>query len=209
MKSYTVNDQQDDEPKRWRWKRWLLLLLLLLLSYLTYSWVLGSYRFNKVLALQEQMNQPELTSEQRGKLFQDYRLAMNKLTPAQRDLLNQDRQKKQEADIDRYLAMNKADQKRYLDERINQMQKRFNQPRPAGQSNGIPGNQVQGKSNTQPVSFQPGKGKSPDQIESMKKKMLEHSTPDFRAKMDRFRKDMEQRMKERGITMPTGGRGPR
>jgi hypothetical protein len=49
-----------------------------------------------------------------------------------------------------------------------------------------------------------GKAKTPDEIESRMKKGLDRTSVDLRAKTDRFRKEMEQRMKERGIQPPAG-----
>ena len=54
-----------------------------------------------------------------------------------------------------------------------------------------------------------GKSSNPDDIEARKKKSLDRTSADFRAKSDRFRKEMDQRMKERGITPPSGGQGGR
>lgn len=201
----------EDEPRRRRWK-WLLLLPLLLVLFFGWRAIASSRSLAKVKALQEQM--ATATPEQRPQLFQDMRAAMANLTSAQRDLLAQEGQKRQEAELDRYLAMNRNEQKQYLDERINRMQKMRANSNAKGNQKGGNGGQGQGMPAGAMAAggFGGGKGfggksKSPDDIESRKKKGLDRTSVDLRAKNDRFRKDMEARMKERGIQMPSGGRG--
>jgi hypothetical protein len=198
----------DDEPRRRRWK-WLLLLPLLLVLFFGWRAIASSRSLAKVKALQEQM--ATATPEQRPQLFQDMRAAMANLTSAQRDLLAQEGQKRQEAELDRYLAMNRNEQKNYLDERINRMQKMRANSNAKGNQKAGNGGQGQGTpaGATARGGFggPGGKSKSPDDIESRKKKGLDRTSVDLRAKNDRFRKDLEARMKERGIQMPSGGRG--
>jgi hypothetical protein len=184
---------------------------------LFFGWraIASSRSLAKVKSLQEQM--ATATPEERPKLFQDMRAAMANLTSAQRDLLAQEGQKRQEAELDRYLAMNRNEQKNYLDERINRMQKMRANSNAKGNQKGGNGGQGQGlpAGATAAGGFGGGKGfggpggksKSPDDIESRKKKGLDRTSVDLRAKNDRFRKDLEARMKERGIQMPSGGRG--
>jgi hypothetical protein len=57
-----------------------------------------------------------------------------------------------------------------------------------------------------PPGFGGGSGKqpaNPDQIEERKKRMLDRTTADERAKLDRFRHDLDARRKQRGL--PAGG----
>jgi hypothetical protein len=205
--------KSDDEPRRRYWK-WLLLLPLLLVLFFGWRAIASSRNLAKVKSLQEQM--ATATPEQRPQLFQDMRSAMANLTSAQRDLLFQEGQKRQEQELDRYLAMSKSEQKNYLDERINRIQKmRANTNAKGNQKGGTVGpGQGLPAGATAAAGFGSGKGfggpagksKSPDEIESRKKKGLDRTSVDLRAKNDRFRKDLEARMRERGISIPSGGR---
>lgn len=207
-----VVKKTDDEPRRRYWK-WLLLLPLLLVLFFGWRLIASSRNLAKVKALQEQM--ATATPEQRPQLFQDMRSAMANLTSAQRDILFQEGQKRQEQELDRYFAMSKSEQKNYLDERINRMQKTRTNTNQKGNAKGNTGSGqgapfgaagfAGGKGN----GGSGGKGMSPDEIESRKKKGLDRTSVDLRAKNDRFRKDMEARMKERGIQTPSGGGGRR
>lgn len=206
--------KSEDEPRRRQWK-WLLLLPLLLVLFFGWRAIASSRNLAKVKALQEQM--ATATPEQRPQLFQDMRSAMANLTSDQRDLLFKEGQKRQEQELDRYLAMSKNEQKAYLDDRINRMQKMRANSSPIGNQKGGTGGQGQGlpAGATAAAGFGGGKGfggpngksKNPDDIESRKKKGLDRTSVDLRAKNDRFRKDLEARMKERGIQPPSGGRG--
>lgn len=208
----TFPKQEEESPRRWRRWRWLLLLLIPLILWQSWRMVSSSRHLAKVKTLQASLGDTNLSPDQRQKLFQDLRGEMAQLTPDQRSQLNRDRQKQQEKEYDRYFAMSKAEQKRYLDERINRMQQAMNQARPNGQGNaGVPGAKANisfgtGGGTAGGPNGPGGKSKNPDDIESRKKKMLDSTTTEFRAKNDRFRKEMEQRMKERGITPPAGGR---
>jgi hypothetical protein len=188
----------DTEPRRWRWKRWLALLLLLVAGVVGWRAWSGHRNYAKVLALQTQLGDRTLPADERQRAFQEMRTAMGNLTEAQRRMLFGEQQKRQEAEMDRYFAMGKAEKTKYLDDRLAKMTSGSKGPpatagpRPGG-----------GPSN---VNFKAPGGKSmnPDDIEARKKKMLDNTSPDFRAKMDRFRKELEQRAKDRGITLPTG-----
>ena len=197
---------EEESPGRFRRWKWLFLLLILLIVWQTWRMVSSGRNLAKARDMQTQMANANLSPEQRQQLFRDMRTTMANLTPDQRRLLSAEQQKRQEQNLDRYFAMNKAEQRKYLDDRINQMQqmmKNANGSRPgAGQTKG-----------TMPASFGTnggkgpgGKGMTPDEIESRKKQRLDNTTADFRAKNDRFRKELDQRMKDRGIPPPPGGR---
>ena len=197
---------EDESPRRWRRWKWLLLLLIPLIVWQVWRVVSSGRQLAKARELQAQMADPNLPPEKRQQLFQDLRSSMANLTSEQRGILFADQQKRQEQELDRYFAMSKAEQKRYLDDRINRMQQAKN-----SQNGSRPSSQTKG---TTTASLGPGSGKgpggpsgkssNPDDIEKRKKQMLERSTPDFRAKNDRFRKELDQRMKDRGIAPPQG-----
>lgn len=205
----------EEEPRRFRRWKWLLLVPLLLVFIFGWRAIASSRNLAKVKSLQEQM--ATATPEQRPQLFQDMRSAMANLTSAQRDLLFQEGQKRQEQELDRYFALNKSEQRAYLDDRINRMQKmransnqKGNPKGNAGSGQSVPFGAA-GTAGFGGKGFGGPGGKSlnPDDIESRKKRGLDRSSVDLRAKNDRFRKDMESRMKERGIQPPSGGGGRR
>lgn len=202
---------EPETPKR-RWKRWLLLLLLLL-PYGGYRLLRPDPHLTRVKQIQAQLDSdPNRTmpADQRQKLFEEMRREMGQLSSASRQQLFAEGQRRQEQEMDRYLAMSRADQRRYLDERINRMVQGQN-ARPGGGPPGAGARPTGGM----PVGFAgprppggtgSGKLRSPDEIEAAKKKILDRTSTDLRAKMDRFRRDLEQRAKERGIALPTGRR---
>ena len=209
-----THPKSEDPPRRFRRWKWLLLLLIPLFFWQTYRVVASTRNFNKVVSIQESLADANLPDAKRQELFRELRGSMAQLTSTQRQTLDTMRQKQQERDLDKYFAMNKAQQKQYLDERINRMQKAMaagNQKGPGGAApagmfaggfggggRGGPGGATGGKG---PGG---GKAKTPDEIESRMKKGLDRTSVDVRAKNDRFRKEMEQRMKERGIQPPAG-----
>lgn len=201
----------DEEPRPFRRWKWLLLIPVLLVLFFGWRAIASSRNLAKVRSLQEQM--VTATPEQRPQLFQDMRAAMGNLTNAQRDILFLEGQKRQEAELDRYFAMNRSEQKNYLDERINRMQKMRTNSNAKGNQNSnskAGGGQgaafaAAGAGGGKGFGGPGGKSSNPDDIESRKKKGLDRTSVDLRAKNDRFRKDMEARMKERGIQSPGGG----
>ena len=124
--------KREDPPRRFRRWRWLLLLLIPLILWQSWRMVTSGRHLANVRSLQASMANTNLTSEQRQKLFSDLRKEMSQLTPDQRNALSTERQKQQEKEFDRYFAMSKAEQKKFLDERINRMQQAMNAPRPGG-----------------------------------------------------------------------------
>src|SRR5438876_4100795 len=152
-----------------------------------------------------------LSPEQRQARFAELRAATRNLSPAQREELARDGMRRQQDRMARYAHMSPAEKRRYLDEEINRqeemrrrMQQQPNGNRPAGGPGG-PG-----------MAFGPGgRGNRPppsaEEKEKRRKQMLDRTTPEFRANMDQFRRDLEARRQQRGLpaTAPGFGRGRR
>ncbi len=129
-----------------RWvRRSALLLLVLLIGYGTYRAVRTDPKLKKVRQLQSDFASAQAknwTPEQRREKGREMRTAMQQLSPSQRDQLGQERRKRFEAELKRYSQLSAADRARYLDERIDQMEKmrqRFAQRSGSGQPSGGPG----------------------------------------------------------------------
>jgi hypothetical protein len=117
---------------------------------------------------------------------------MQQLSPAQREALAAEGRKRFEAELKRYSQMSAADKNRYLDERIDQMEKmrqQFGQRPPGGQ----------GTFGTNGPAPGGGQNLSPEEREKRRKERLNQTTPEFRALMDNFRKDMANRRQQRGL----------
>jgi exonuclease VII large subunit len=187
-----------------RWYRLGALLLLLLLGYVTYRAIRPDPNLNKLKQLRADFaaHGKEWTPDQRQEKGKQMRDAMAKLSPGQRDALATEGRQRFQQELERYARMNPADKKNYLDDRIDRMEKMRQQfaQRNAGGTGG-PG--AFGGGPGGPGGR--GPGMSPEQREQRRKERLDQTTPEFRALMDQFRKDMNQRRQQRGLAM-RGGR---
>ena len=193
------------EPNRKRrWYRLAALLLLLLIGYGTYRAVRPDPNLKKVKQLQQEFatRAKEWTPEQRREKGREMRQAMEKLSPAQRDALGAERQKQFEDQLRQYAQMSAADKARHLDEQINRSERMRQQmttrtatgggPRPAGG----------------PGAFGAGPGgsggprgtMSAEERDKRRKERLDRTSPEFRALMDQYRKDMNARRQQRGLS---------
>ena len=190
------------EPNRKRrWYRLGALLLLLLLGYVTYRAVRPDPNLKKLKQLREDFaaHGKEWTPDQRQEKGKQMRDTMAKLSPGQRDALAAEGRQRFQQELERYARMSKDEKTHYLDERINQMEKMRQQ---FGQQNrngtGGPGTFAAGP------GCRGGQGLSAEQREQRRKERLDQTTPEFRALMDQFRKDMNARRQQRGL--PVRGR---
>ncbi|MFO0938966.1 MAG: hypothetical protein U0798_20880 [Gemmataceae bacterium] len=198
-------DESDGVSIRRRIVKWLIILLIPLILWQAWRMVSSSRQLAKVRTLQGQMAQAkDLKPEERQALFKDMRTAMNNLSPAQKKLLSSERQAKQIQELKNYVALSKAEQRKYLDSRINMMQQMTRANQGAGPMGPSGGRNGMGSANGPGGS---GGQRSPEQIEHAKRERLDHSSPEFRALNDRFRNDLTQRMRERGISPPPGRGG--
>jgi hypothetical protein len=107
--------------------------------------------------------------------------------------------KRFQQELEKYHRMSPAEKNHYLDERIDQMEKMRQQMAQRNRS-GTGG----------PATFGagpggPGFGGSAEDRERRRKERLDQTTPEFRALMDQFRKDMNARRQQRGLS-PMGPR---
>lgn len=186
-----------------RWVRRLsLLLLLLLIGFGTYRAVRTDPNLKKVRQLQSQFSSAqakEWTPEQRREKGQEMRSAMQQLSPAQREELSAEGRKRFEDEMKRYSQMSPTEKTRYLDERIDQMEKMRQQMAQRG-SNGA-GPRPPGGQGAVGTGGPGGGGRnlSPEEREKRRKERLNQTSPEFRALMDNFRKDMANRRQQRGL----------
>jgi hypothetical protein len=195
---------QPMSKRRWL-RRSVLLALLLLVAYGSYRLVRPDPNLKKVRRLQSEFasaQAKEWTPEQRREKFQEMRTAMEQLTPAQRDDLAAERQKRFEDELRRYAQLSPAEKIRHLDEQINRaerMRQQFAQRNAngSGQRAASQGPGAFGAGG--PRQGGPGRNASPEERERRRKERLNNTSPEFRALLDNFRKDMENRRRQRGL----------
>jgi hypothetical protein len=194
-----------DKPNRTRrWLRAAIILLLMGGAYLGYRAVRGDPNLKKVRALQKELftaDATKLAAEQRSDKFRQLREATDKLSPDQRKQLASEGQKRFEDELDRYRKMSPEEKRKYLDERIDRMERaRRNAAQRATQPSSVsaaapvrPGGPPGGWQNL-----------SAEERERRRKQRLDSSTPEFRAKMDQFFRDLQARRQQRGLPSTPG-----
>jgi hypothetical protein len=193
------------EPSRKRrWYRLGALLLLLLLGYLSYRAVRPDPNLKKVQQLRADFaaHGKEWSPDDRQAKGKQMRDAMAKLSPGQRDAMAAEGRKRFQQELERYSKMSRQDKNHYLDDRINQMEKMRQQMAQRNQG-GTGGPGTFGAGPGGPGGR--GQGMSAEQREQRRKERLDQTTPEFRALMDQFRKDMNARRQQRGLPS-MGGR---
>jgi hypothetical protein len=172
---------------------WGLSLVLLLIG----TWSLWpDRRLAQVKALRQELFSAEtkkLPAEQRKDKWQALRQATEKLSAAQKQQLAREGQQRFEQELYRYAKMSKPAQTAWLDQQINRTQAMRNKaPKVAGQA-------VQAGKKKGPMLAQNRKPTSAEERERRHKQRLDDTTPEFRALMDRYRKDLQARMSMRGL----------
>jgi hypothetical protein len=193
------------EPSRKRrWYRLGALLLLLLLGYLSYRAVRPDPNLKKVQQLRADFaaHGKEWSPDDRQAKGKQMRDAMAKLSPGQRDAMAAEGRKRFQQELERYSKMSRQDKNHYLDDRNNQMEKMRQQMAQRNQG-GTGGPGTFGAGPGGPGGR--GQGMSAEQREQRRKERLDQTTPEFRALMDQFRKDMNARRQQRGLPS-MGGR---
>jgi hypothetical protein len=222
MHAFTVHPQKkpaktEDRPRR-RWRRWAVLLLLLLgVSGLVWA-VRPDPHLARAKELQKELfsaNAKNLSPEERRARFTEYREQMKHLNADQKWELSAPMREKQKAEMDRYFAMSPKEQMKYLDERIDRaekMRKDREQKAAKGTGSRPPGNRPpgggfgggQGGKIGTPGGVGGGRGGTPRSaadIEKRRKQFLDRTSPEERARMDQFRKDMNNRRQQRGLSV--------
>ena len=192
-----INKRPAREPlykRRWV-RRTGLLLLLLFLMFGLYRAIRPDPNLRKVKQLREQFAQNKtLTPEQRGQM----RDAMARLSTGQREALAAEGRQRFEDQLRHYSQMTPAEKARHLDEQIKRGERMRQQ---LGQRPQTPGGGGFG-------AGQRGGNQSPEERERRRKERLNNTTPEFRALMDQYRKDMAARRQQLGLPA-TGGARPR
>lgn len=179
-------------------KRWTLGGLLAVAALFLAAWLLGWFdRKDPVIAELEKVRdadfarQEEMTEEERRESREKFGERMRGLSEEQRRAFFESSMpvfmKMFETQIDRFLEMPPEEQKKEMDKRIDDMKARGQ----GGPGGGPGGN---------------GPRPSPQQIDEFRKKMLDWTTPEQRAKFDNAFQKFNDRLQERGMNpMPGGG----
>jgi uncharacterized membrane protein YgcG len=181
------------------------------------AWALGYFhRTDPAVAELQQLGAQMRTASEtdRPALFEQFRQKMDGLTDAQREEFRQNNQGRFRQDMSKrmneFFAMSPADQKKRLDEIIDQMQKRQAQRQAGGGANGGPGGPGGGFGfgGGGPGGGGRGGGRqnmTDGQREQGRKSRLDNTNPAERAQQDKFRAMLGDRMQQRGMSPPTGG----
>jgi hypothetical protein len=213
MHAFTVHPQKEpaatDAPPRRRWRRWATVFLLLLgLAGLVWA-VRPDPHLARAKELQNELFGPgakNLSPEERKARFAEYREQVKHLSADQKWELSAPMREKQKADMDRYFAMSPKEKTKHLDgliDRSEKMRKERDQKAQQGKG-GPPGAIGFGGgpgANKAGAPGGPGGGppRSAEEIEKRRKQFLERTTPEERARTDQFRKDMNDRRRQRGL----------
>ena len=204
MHAFTVHPQKQPEetadPPRRRWRRWAAALALaLLLGGLTWA-VRPDPHLARARELQKELFGPEgksLSPEERKARFAKYREQVKHLSADQKWELSAPARERQKAEMDRYFALSPKEKAKYLDERIDRSEKmrKEREQKAAPGKGGPPGAVGFGG----PGAKTGGVPRSPEEVEKRRKQMLDRTTPEERAKADQFRKEMNDRRRQRGL----------
>ena len=215
MHAFTVHPQkkpaEPETPPRRRWRRWAAVLLLVFgLGGLAWA-VRPDPHLARAKELQKELFSPaakNLSPDDRKARFAEYREQVKHLNADQKWELSAPMREKQKADMDRYFAMSPKEKTKHLDELIDRSEKRRKEweqkvaqgkggpPPGAGGFGGGPGGSKTGAPGGGPGGRPP---QSAEEIEKRKKQFLDRTTPEERARMDQFRKDMNDRRRQRGL----------
>ncbi len=173
-----------------------------------FAWPSGD--LERVKAMRRELFREEskkLPPEERSAKWKELRAATERLSAAQQNELAKEGMQRFQAELSNYAKLAPKEQTRYLDQQIDKMEagrKKMNQAK--GKSDAPGASQQNGGANQKKKD---GKSLSGEERERFRKQRLDNSTPEFRALTDRYRKDMQKRLQQRGI-QSTGmfGMGP-
>jgi hypothetical protein len=199
-----INKPPAREPfykRRWV-RRTAVTLLVLLVAFGLYRAVRPDPNLRKVQQLRQEFaaRGKNWTPEQRQEKGREMRTAMSQLSPTQREALAAEGRQRFEEQLRRYAQMSPAEKVRHLDEQIRrgeQMRQQFAAQRPQGAGQIAFGVGPRGPS------------QSPEERERRRKERLNNTTPEFRALMDQYRKDLAARRQQLGLPLMGGGGGGR
>lgn len=164
-----------------------LVLVLLIVS--IFCHFLSAAAVKKARALQIARSDPTLSSEDRREKSEQLREVMSSMTPDQRASVMAEGRKRFEERIINYTKLSNSEKTKLLDEQIGRMQQMRRDAPNAGSNPG---------SRSVP-------SRSAEDREKRRRERLDQTTPEFRAAMDQYRRDMAARRQQRGLP-PLGGR---
>jgi hypothetical protein len=194
------------EPNRRR-RRAALALLLFLLALLTW-WLWPDGRLARARDLQRGLfaeSGRSLPPEQRRAKFTEFRQAMAGLSPWQRAELGQDMMKRRMEELKRYAKMSPSEKRKALDNDI----RRQEEMRRRRQANGGPARPGGGAAGPGGPRGLGGRPQTPEEREQRRQRRLDHTTPEFRALTDQYRRDLAARRQQLGLPPAPGFIGPR
>ncbi|MBP3960684.1 hypothetical protein J8F10_36125 [Gemmata sp. G18] len=203
---------EPDEPPRRRWRRWAAAVLLVLgLGGLAWA-VRPDPHLARAKELQKELfnsGAKNLSPEQRKALSAEYREQVKRLSADQKWELSAPMREKQKAEMERYFALSPKEKTKYLDERIDRSEKARKEreqkqkaaPGGAAARTGGFGGGPGGKAGAPPGAPGGGPPRSAEEIEKRRKQALERTTPEERARADQFRKEMNDRRRQRGLSV--------
>jgi len=169
------------------------------------AWAFGFFDRSDpaVTELQElgkQMWDKDLPDAQRNQVRQDFRERIGSLSDDQRRAFfdaNRDQWSgRMQERMDDFFKMSQADQQKHLDEILNRIVQGRKSPQQGNQQNGRGAGNNRG-----------GRNMTDAQREERSKRRLDRSTPRMRAQVAQFRKQLDQRAQQRGISLGGGGGG--
>lgn len=177
----------------------LFLFLVLVAGYGVYRMVCTPPALTKVRQLQRELAAADArgwSTEQHQAKLHELRVTIQQLSSAQRATLAAERQQQLQADMERYSRMSPPEKIRYLDEQIDRAARIRQQW--TGTNGGPPFSSTMG-TNTNRRQSAGSSSATPDARDQRRKEMLDRTTPEYRALRDQFRKDLENRRKQRGL----------
>ncbi len=198
-------------------------------------WVFTSEsQVDKVRRLQKEMFAEEakkLPNEQKKENWKQLRAETDKLSPKERNDLFADAMKKKAEELDKFFKLPPEKQLEEIDKKIDQMEE-FRKKLESGDFAGFGGFGGKGRRGSGPggaaLAANPGanpgggqgfqgkgpggwggKARSQEERDMFRKNMLDATTPQFRAQMGEYRRQLGNRMQQRGISAPNWGRGAR
>jgi hypothetical protein len=172
------------------------LALMLLVGWLL-GWFQGADRqVSELEKLRDEgfARREQMSPEEQRQSGEEFRAKLQGLSEAQRQAFFESSapifMKMFEARLDQFFALTPEKQQAELDKQIDRMQRGLGQAGPGGGGpQGPPG----------------GTPPSPQRIDEMRKKMLDWTTPEQRAKFESAMQMFQKRLQERGINPPSGG----
>jgi uncharacterized membrane protein YgcG len=195
---------REAEKKKTKKVFWIVLLLLLAVG--ATAWAMRTTedpQLTKVKAMRAEIENENLTREQRREMFTKMRPEIEKLTEEQREGLFADRRREWEArerkDLKEFFAMSAAEQTAELDKRIDRMlQWEKDRGNRGGRGGGGFGGGGFGGGGGRGQSF--GRDANGNVGASARDRgRIDRSDPETRAQRDEQRRMMSERMRQRGI----------